>query len=77
MAERRGSRLDTPKEQRRPLIPTPSYDRDAFGVFAEQFARYMGTARFLLWMTVFVSAGSAGTRWRRTGCASTTTPSSS
>jgi uncharacterized membrane protein len=23
-------------------------------VFAEQFARYMGTARFLLWMTVFV-----------------------
>lgn len=54
MAERRGSRLDTPKEQRRPLIPTPSYDRDAFGVFAEQFARYMGTARFLLWMTVFV-----------------------
>ncbi|HEX4686794.1 MAG TPA: DUF1003 domain-containing protein [Nocardioides sp.] len=55
MAERRGSRLDTPKEQRRPLIPTPSYDRDAFGVFAEQFARFMGTARFLMWMTVFVA----------------------
>src|SRR5215467_8147340 len=55
MAERRG-RLDTPKEQRRPLIPTPSYDRDAFGVFAEQFARFMGTARFLMWMTVFVVA---------------------
>ena len=54
MAERRGSRLDTPKEQRRPLIPTPSYDRDAFGVFAEQFARFMGTARFLMWMTVVV-----------------------
>ena len=54
MAERRGSRLDTPKEQRRTLIPTPSYDRDAFGVFAEQFARFMGTARFLMWMTVFV-----------------------
>jgi hypothetical protein len=54
MAERRGSRLDTPKEQRRTLIRTPSYDRDAFGVFAEQFARYMGTAKFLLWMTVFV-----------------------
>ena len=46
--------LDTPKEQRRTLIPTPSYDRDAFGVFAEQFARFMGTARFLMWMTVFV-----------------------
>jgi uncharacterized membrane protein len=54
MAERRGSRLDTPKEQRRQLIRTPSYDRDAFGVFAEQFARFMGTARFLMWMTVVV-----------------------
>ena len=54
MAERRGPRLDTPKEQRRVVIPTPSYDRDAFGVFAEQFARFMGTARFLMWMTVFV-----------------------
>ena len=55
MAEPRRPRLDTPKEQRRPLIPTPSYDRDAFGVFAEQFARFMGTARFLMWMTVFVA----------------------
>ena len=54
MAERRGPRLDTPKEQRRVVIPTPSYDRDAFGVFAEQFARFMGTARFLMWMTIFV-----------------------
>ena len=54
MPERRPSRLDTPKEQRRPLIRTPSYDRDAFGVFAEQFARFMGTARFLMWMTVVV-----------------------
>jgi uncharacterized membrane protein len=53
MAERR-PRLDTPKEQRRALIRTPTYDRDAFGVFAEQFARFMGTARFLMWMTVFV-----------------------
>jgi uncharacterized membrane protein len=54
MPERRGPRLDTPKEQRHTLIRTPSYDRDAFGVFAEQFARFMGTARFLMWMTVFV-----------------------
>jgi uncharacterized membrane protein len=54
MAERR-ARLDTPMEQRRPLIRTPTYDRDAFGVFAEQFARFMGTARFLMWMTVFVA----------------------
>jgi uncharacterized membrane protein len=54
MAERRQGRLDTPQDQRRPLIRTPSYDRDAFGVFAEQFARFMGTARFLMWMTVVV-----------------------
>jgi uncharacterized membrane protein len=58
MAERRSrsGRLDTPKEQRRPLLRAPSYDTDAFGVFAEQFARFMGTARFLMWMTVFVVA---------------------
>src|SRR4051794_31182244 len=54
MAERRSGRLDTPVEQRRPLLRAPSYDTDAFGVFAEQFARFMGTARFLMWMTVFV-----------------------
>ena len=48
------SRLDTPKETRRKLVRRPSYDSDAFGSFAEQFARYMGTARFLMWMTGFV-----------------------
>ena len=31
-------------------------DADAFGVFAESFARYMGTAKFLIWMTMFVAA---------------------
>jgi uncharacterized membrane protein len=54
MAERR-ARLDTPKEQRRPLLRAPSYDTDRFGVFAEQFARFMGTARFLVYMTLFVA----------------------
>ncbi len=48
------ARLDTPKEVRRPLVRRPTYDSDAFGVFAEQFARYMGTAKFLMWMTGFV-----------------------
>jgi uncharacterized membrane protein len=47
-------RLDTPKETRRPLVRRPSYDADMFGVFAEQFARFMGTARFLIYMTLFV-----------------------
>ena len=48
------TRLDTPRETRRPLVRRPAYDSDAFGVFAEQFARFMGTARFLLYMTGFV-----------------------
>jgi uncharacterized membrane protein len=51
----RSPRLDTPKETRRqPLVRRPSYNSDAFGSFAEQFARYMGTARFLMWMTAVV-----------------------
>jgi uncharacterized membrane protein len=32
----------------------PNVDKDRFGVFAESFARYMGTAKFLIWMTAFV-----------------------
>jgi uncharacterized membrane protein len=47
-------RLDTPRELRRQLVKPPTYDADAFGVFAERFARFMGTAKFLLYMTVFV-----------------------
>ncbi|WP_432479381.1 DUF1003 domain-containing protein [Nocardioides sp. GXQ0305] len=54
MAEPRRNRLDTPTDVRRPLVRRPSYDADAFGSFAEQFARFMGTARFLLYMTLFV-----------------------
>jgi uncharacterized membrane protein len=51
----RTPRLDTPKETRRqPLMRRPTYNSDAFGSFAEQFARYMGTARFLMWMTAVV-----------------------
>ena len=59
MAERRAeesrSRLDTPRELRRALVRRPSYDSDRFGSFAETFARFMGTARFLLYMTLFVA----------------------
>jgi uncharacterized membrane protein len=54
MAESRRYRLDTPTEVRRPLVRRPTYDSDAVGVFAEQFARFMGTARFLAYMTLFV-----------------------
>ncbi|MBZ5737309.1 DUF1003 domain-containing protein [Nocardioides mangrovi] len=51
----RSPRLDTPKDlKRKPLVRRPSYNSDTFGVFAEGFARYMGTARFLMWMTAVV-----------------------
>jgi uncharacterized membrane protein len=52
-AERR-ARLDTPREMRRQLVRRPAPDSDRFGRFAEQFARFMGTARFLIYMTMFV-----------------------
>ena len=54
MAESRRPRLDTPQDLRRPLVRRPTYDSEIFGVFAEQFARFMGTARFLMYMTLFV-----------------------
>ena len=54
MSEARRPRLDTPREARRSIVRRPSYDSDAFGSFAEQFARFMGTARFLIYMTLFV-----------------------
>jgi uncharacterized membrane protein len=55
MAERtRGPRIDQPRDSRKPLMKRPAYDSDTFGVFAESFARFMGTAGFLIWMTIVV-----------------------
>jgi len=31
-----------------------SYDSEAFGVFSESIARYLGTARFLVWQTALI-----------------------
>jgi uncharacterized membrane protein len=55
MSEPRGPRLDTPLDTRRPIVRRPAYDSDAFGTFAEQFARFMGTAQFLIYMTLVVA----------------------
>ncbi|WP_083516285.1 DUF1003 domain-containing protein [Aeromicrobium erythreum] len=54
-ARRDRDRLDQPRERgrRRSLRPR-SGDTDRFGRFAESFARYMGTARFLIWMTMLI-----------------------
>lgn len=46
--------LDVPLEARRSL-PTPQVDAETFGRWSERFARFMGTAHFILWMTVFVA----------------------
>ena len=54
MSESRLPRLDTPRSTRRRFVRRPSYNSDTFGVFAEQFARFMGTAKFLIYMTLFV-----------------------
>lgn len=54
MSEARRPRLDTPQDVHRRLVRRPTMDTDAFGVFAEKFARFMGTAQFLIWMTVVV-----------------------
>ena len=51
--QRPGERLDQPLTQRRSLR-RPQMDPDTFGRFAEGFARFMGTARFLFYMTMFV-----------------------
>ena len=48
----RNNGLDTPRETRRSL--RANYDPEAFGRLSERFARFLGTARFLVYMTIFV-----------------------
>jgi uncharacterized membrane protein len=51
MARRNG--LDTPRSKSRSL--RPNYDPETFGRLSESFARFLGTARFLVYMTAFVA----------------------
>jgi uncharacterized membrane protein len=53
--EARTPRLDVPTETRRQIVRRPQVDADTFGRFAETFARFMGTARFLMYMSLFVA----------------------
>ena len=46
------SRLSTPRESRRSI--RPNYNPETFGRISEAFARFIGTARFLVYMTFFV-----------------------
>ena len=44
--------LEFPRESRRTL--KPAYDPEIFGRWSERFARFLGTSRFLVYMTTFV-----------------------
>jgi uncharacterized membrane protein len=52
MVEPRRRRLDQPRESGR--IALPRFDPEAFGKWSEGIARFMGTARFLVYMTVVI-----------------------
>ena len=57
MAERaERPRLDQPREVRRSFRPRRGeIDPERFGRFAESTARFLGTAKFIAWMSVFVT----------------------
>lgn len=48
-------RLDLPRSTRRTLT-APSMDTEAFGQVSERVARFIGTGRFLVYMTAFIIA---------------------
>jgi uncharacterized membrane protein len=51
--QRRGQRLDQPQQPSR--VRLPRFDPEAFGRWSEGTARYMGTANFIVAMTVVIS----------------------
>ena len=51
-ARRRSGRLDQPREPGR--VRLPRFDPEVFGQWSEGIARYMGTAKFLVYMTVVI-----------------------
>jgi uncharacterized membrane protein len=50
---RRDVRLDQPRDGRMKL---PRFDPEAFGRWSESIARFMGTATFIVYMTIFIVA---------------------
>ncbi|GAB1694603.1 DUF1003 domain-containing protein [Krasilnikovia sp. M28-CT-15] len=54
MSEPRRDRLDQPVEPGR--VRLPRFDPEAFGRWSESIARYMGTAKFIVYMTVVIGA---------------------
>lgn len=60
--EPRRARLDQPKADRRVTL-RPDYDPEAFGKLSERFARFLGTAKFIIWMTIFIVAWLVWNTW--------------
>jgi uncharacterized membrane protein len=56
-------RLDQPREARTTFLQRPRFAPDAFGRVAERIARFMGTPRFLLYLTLFCAAWLAWNTW--------------
>ena len=54
MTEPRRDRLDQPIEPGR--VRLPRFDPEAFGRWSESIARYMGTAKFIVYMTIIIGA---------------------
>ncbi|MFD7613397.1 DUF1003 domain-containing protein [Streptomyces sp. NPDC059828] len=50
--QRPRSRLDVPRAPRRRVLP--EYDPEAFGRLSEKIARFLGTGRFIVWMTLTI-----------------------
>ncbi|GAA5077116.1 putative membrane protein [Thermocatellispora tengchongensis] len=48
-------RLDRLDQPRQPRFTVRPYDPERFGKLAERIARFIGTARFLVYMTVFIA----------------------
>lgn len=46
------ARLDLPQVPRRTVLP--EYDPEAFGRLSERIARFLGTGRFIVWMTAVI-----------------------
>jgi uncharacterized membrane protein len=52
-AKPRRTGLEVPLESRRPVLPTPQVDQEAFGRWSERLARFLGTPSFIVGLTVF------------------------
>ncbi|MFF3499055.1 DUF1003 domain-containing protein [Streptomyces sp. NPDC003247] len=51
-AGRPRARLDQPRPPRRRIVP--EWDPEAFGRLSERIARFLGTGRFIVWMTIVI-----------------------